>query len=148
MSRPAAVPEGYHSVQPYLMFERCLEAIDFYARAFGAKERLCMKGPDGRVGHAEIEIGDSCVMMADENPTLQAYGPAHFGGSPVSLMVYVDDCDAVYHQAIAAGAENVREPADQPYGDRMSAVKDPFGYRWFIATHLKDLSKDELEQLG
>jgi PhnB protein len=134
-----SAPGGYHSVQPYLMFNGATDAIEFYKKAFGATERMCMKQKDGRVGHAEIEIGDSCVMLADENVEIGAFAIKHYGGSPVSLLIYTADCDAMYHQAIAAGATSEREPADQPYGDRMSGVKDPFGYRWYIASHIKDM---------
>ncbi|MBB6144212.1 PhnB protein [Silvibacterium bohemicum] len=147
MSTAKVVPEGYHSVQPYLIFKRTGEAIDFYTKAFGAKERLRMAGKDGRIGHAEIEIGDSCLMMADENASFEAFSVEHFGGSPVSLMVYVADCDAMYKQALAAGATSTREPADQPYGDRMAGVKDPFGYFWYLGTRIKGMTKEELEQL-
>ena len=139
------VPEGYHSVQAYIIVEGAARAIQFYKAAFGAMERLCMKEPDGRVGHAEIAIGDSVIMMADPNPQMDAFAPAHFGGSPVTLMIYAEDCDAVYKRALAAGASGVREPADQPQGDRMCGVKDPFGYTWWVATHVKDVSKEELE---
>jgi len=139
------IPDGYHSVQPYLIVKHAASAIDFYIKAFGAKERLRME-KDGRIGHAEIEIGDSCVMLADESPQMRAYSPEHYGGSPISLMVYVGDCDAVYAQALAAGAKSEREPTDQFYGDRMAGVLDPFGYKWYIGTHIKDVSKEELEQ--
>jgi PhnB protein len=147
MSHTKTIPDGYHSVQPYLILKSAADAIDFYTRAFGAKERLRMAMPDGRIGHAEIEIGDSCIMMADEHPEIGAHSVQHFGGSPVSLMVYVEDCDAVYKQALAAGATSTREPADQPYGDRMAGVKDPFGFQWYLGTHIKDLSKEQLENL-
>jgi len=140
------IPDGYHSIQAYLMIDGATEAIEFYKQAFGATERLCMKQPDGRIAHAEIQIGDSCIMMADENPDMDAYGPAHYGGSPVALLIYTEDCDAIYHQAIAAGAKSEREPADQRYGDRMGGVKDPFGYKWWIATHIKDVPKEELQK--
>jgi PhnB protein len=133
MAHGGKIPEGYHSLQPYLMFVNTVEAIAFFAKIFGAKERLCMKTPEGGVAHAEIEIGDSVVMMADENAEMQAFAAPHYGGSPVSLMVYVEDCDATYAQAIEAGATSVREPADQPYGDRMAGILDPFGYKWWIA---------------
>ena len=136
MTQARKVPEGYHSIQPYLMFVNCHEAIAFYAKAFGAVEKLVMKSPEGRVHHAEIVIGDSVVMMADEHPEIQAFAAAHYGGSPVSLMVYVDDCDTTYAGAIAAGATSLREPADQPYGDRMGGVLDPFGYKWWIGHSL------------
>jgi PhnB protein len=148
MSPVKRIPEGYHSVQPYLIFKSAAEAIDFYTKAFGATERMRMAGPDGRIGHAEIQIGDSCIMMADEHPQIGAFSAEHYGGSPISLMVYVDDCDAVYKQALATGATSTREPADQPYGDRMAGVKDPFGYSWYLGTHIADMSKEELEQLA
>lgn len=141
------IPDHYHSVQPYLMFQNTRAAIDFYQRAFGATERLCMSAADGRVGHAEINIGDSVLMMADESPAIEAWSIQHYGGSPVSFVIYTEDCDAMYRRAIDAGATGFREPADQPYGDRMAGVKDPFGYRWFLATHIRDASKEELEAM-
>ncbi len=144
MSQANSIPSGYHSVQPYIMLKNCAEAIPFYVKAFGAKEKFRMANPDGRIGHAEIEIGDSIIMMADEAPQLEAFSAEHFGGSPVSLLIYTEDCDALYAQALAAGAKSVREPADQSYGDRMSGVKDPFGYKWWIATHIKDMSFQEM----
>lgn len=141
------IPDGYHSVQAYLILSNATAAIDFYKKAFGAKERLRMEH-DGRISHAEIEIGDCCVMIADENPEIGAYSPKHYGGSPVSLMVYVPDCDAVYKQALEAGATSDREPADQFYGDRVAGVVDPFGYTWYLATHIKDVSIEEMQQHG
>jgi PhnB protein len=144
MPQTKAIPDGYHSVQPYLMFRNCAQAIAFYGKAFGAKEKFRMERPDGRMGHAEIQIGDSVVMMADETPEAGGVSVEHFGGSPVSLMIYTEDCDAVYKHAIAAGAKSLREPADQPYGDRMSGVTDPFGYKWWIATHIKDVSHQDM----
>jgi PhnB protein len=143
-----SIPAGYHSIQAYLHFKDSLEAMAFYGKIFGATQRLCMKNAKGGVTHAEIQIGDSCIMLADEHPEIGAFGPEHYGGSPISLMIYQDDCDAVYHRAIAAGARSVREPADQPYGDRMSGVLDPFGYKWWIATHIKDVSREEMERMG
>jgi PhnB protein len=143
----SCVPAGYHSIQPYLIFEQTTAAIAFYMKVFGATERLCMKEDSGRVAHAEIQIGDSCIMLADERPDIEAFSPKHFGGSPVTLMVYVSDCDAIYKGALAAGAVSVREPADQPHGDRTSGVKDPFGYTWWISTSIKILSREELEKL-
>ena len=144
MSQVKAVPDGYHSIQPYLMFKNCAEAIAFYTKAFGAREKFRMPDAQGRISHAEIEIGDSVVMMADEAPQIDAFSIEHFGGSPVSLLIYTAHCDAMYAQALAAGAKSIREPADQPYGDRMSGVKDPFGYKWWIATHIKDVSYEEM----
>jgi PhnB protein len=134
------IPDGYHSIQPYLMFKNCAEAIRFYSQAFSAKEKMRMPDDKGRIMHAEVQIGDSIVMMADESPEWEAYSVEHFGGSPASLMLYTEDCDAMHAQAVAAGAQSSREPADQPYGDRMSGVKDPFGYKWWIATRIKDAS--------
>ena len=140
------IPEGYHSVQPYLYFKKAVDAIAFYAKAFGATERMRMLNKDGSIGHAEIEIGDSVIMMADESAGVGAYSPEHYGGVPMSLMLYVTDCDVVYNQAIAAGAKSLREPADQFYGDRMAGVADPFGFHWFIGTHIKDVSSEEMKQ--
>jgi PhnB protein len=133
MTNAHKVPSGYHSLQPYLMFTNCDEAIAFFSKAFGAKEKLRMKDGKGRIAHAELEIGDSVMMMADEHPEIQAFAAAHYGGSPISLMLYVDNCDATYATALAAGATSLREPTDQPYGDRMAGVLDPFGYKWWLA---------------
>ena len=146
MARVNPIPEGCHSVQPYMMFAGCVKAMEFYAKAFGAREVMCMKGPDGRVGHAEMQIGDSRIMMADEHPEIEAFGAAHYGGSPITLMLYPDDCDAMHAQALAAGAESLREPADQPYGSRMSGVRDPFGYKWWIGTQIESISVDEMTE--
>jgi PhnB protein len=147
MSPKNSIPEGHHTIQPYLIYKDASAAIDFYTRAFAARERLRMAGKDGRIGHAEIQIGDSVIMMADEHPQIGAFSAEHYGGSPISLMAYVDDCDAAYKQALAAGATSTREPADQPYGDRMAGIKDPFGYNWHLGTHISDMTKEELEQL-
>jgi PhnB protein len=138
MTEKKAGPEGYQSVQPYLMLKNCTQAIAFYTNAFGAKEKMRIANPDGTIGHAEIQIGDSVIMMADEAPQIEAWSVEHFGGSPISLLIYTADCDAAYGQALAAGAKSLREPADQPYGDRMSGVQDPFGYKWWIATNIKE----------
>ncbi|HZU09768.1 MAG TPA: VOC family protein [Pseudacidobacterium sp.] len=145
MSPVKPIPDGYHSVQPYLHVRGAAEAIEFYKKAFGAKERMRMPAPDGRLQHAEIEIGNSCIMLADESPDKQFYSPKHLGGSSVSIMLYVKDCDAIYKQALQAGAISLREPADQSYGDRMSGVEDPFGFQWWIATHIRDVSLEEMQ---
>ena len=139
------VPEGYHTVTPYLIVKGAAQALDFYARAFGAVERLRIDG-GGKIGHAEIAIGDSCVMLADEHPEVDALSPTTVGGSPVSLHLYVEDVDAVVARAVAAGATLVRAVADQFYGDRVGGIADPFGHRWFIATHKEDLSNEELQR--
>ncbi len=145
MSQVKPIPDGYHSIQPYLMFNNTADAIAFYIKAFNAKEKLRMKDPgSGRIHHAEISIGDCTVMMADEAPQIEAFSIEHYGGSPISLHMYTENCDAIYQQALAAGATTLREPADQPYGDRMAGVKDPFGYRWFLATHIKDVDYSTL----
>lgn len=141
------IPAGYHSVQPYLIFHDARAAISFYERVFSARARLCMTTPEGRISHAEVEIGSSVLMMADENAAIGAWAPFHYGGSPVSFQMYTEDCDAVYRLALSQGATSLREPADQAYGDRMAGILDPFGYRWYIATHLRDLSREELEAL-
>lgn len=148
MSQVKPIPDGYHSVQPYMVFMNTADAIAFYVKAFGAQEILRMNNKDGRIGHAEIRIGDSVIMMADEFPDLDAFSAEHFGGSAVGILIYTEDCDAMYKDALAAGATSTREPADQFYGDRMSGVKDPFGYRWWIATHVRDVSSEELEKSG
>lgn len=144
MAAVKPIPEGYSSVTPYLIFKSCADAIAFYTKAFGATEKFRMNNAEGQIGHAEIQISDCCLMMADEAPKMEAFAPEHYGGSPVSLLIYTEDCDSMYRRAIAAGATSEREPADQPYGDRMSGVRDPFGYKWWIATHIKDMSVDEM----
>lgn len=127
------VPDGYNTLQPYLMMVSARAAIDWYARVFGAKEKLCMTSPEGRIVHAEVTIGDAVVMMADENPAMDAFAAPHYGGSPASLMLYVGNSDATYAAALAAGATSLREPTNQPYGDRMAGILDPFGYKWWVA---------------
>ena len=144
MTKP--IPQGYHAITPYLIVKRGAEAIRFYTQAFGAVEHERMEGPGGKIRHAEITIGDSRVMLADEHPEIAALGPETIGGSPVSLHLYVEDVDAVVARAIAAGATLTRAVADQFYGDRVGGVSDPFGHRWFIATHKEDLTRDELHR--
>ncbi|HXH05799.1 MAG TPA: VOC family protein [Vicinamibacterales bacterium] len=139
-----AVPEGYHAVTPYLCIRGATEAIAFYQRAFGAREIMRMPGPDGRIGHAEIEIGGSRIMLADEYPEMSFRSPAAYGGSPVHLHLYVPDVDAVMRQAERAGARVVRPVADQFYGDRTGSLEDPFGHVWHVATRKETLSHEEL----
>ena len=141
MTEARKIPEGYNTLQPYLIFVNCREAMAFFATAFNATEKLVMTDDKGRIAHAELKIGDSVMMMADEHPEIQAFAPAHYGGSPVSLMIYVDDCDTIYNTALNAGATSLREPTDQPYGDRMAGVLDPFGYKWWIAHALAKSEK-------
>jgi len=144
MTKMNPIPEGCHSVQPYLMFTDCAKAMDFYAKAFGAREVMCFKSPDEAVQHAEMQLGDSRIMMADESPKSSNFAAPHYGGSPISLMFYTEDADAMYARALAAGARSLREPADQPYGDRMAGIEDPFGYKWWIGTQVKKMSDNEM----
>jgi len=145
-SRPKPIPDGYHTATPYLIVNDAAQAIEFYKEAFGATELLRMAKPDGKIGHAEIRIGDSTIMLADEFPEMGARSPQSFGGSPVSIFLYVENVDAVFAQTVAAGAVVQRPVADQFYGDRMGGVKDPFGHAWYIATHTEDVSPEELRK--
>jgi PhnB protein len=140
------IPDGYHSVTPYLCVKGAAQAIEFYKKAFLATERMRIAHPDGRVGHAELQVGDSVIMLSDEFPEMGARGPQSFGGSPVSIHLYVEDADAIFNQAVAAGAKIKRAIADQFYGDRLGGVEDPFGYTWWISTHMEDLSPQEIER--
>jgi PhnB protein len=140
------IPEGYHSVTPYLVIRGAAAAIDFYKKAFGATELFRFPAPDGKIGHAEIKIGDSPIMLADENPDMGYKSPQSLGGSPVSLMIYLEDVDTVFNRAVEAGA-TVREAVqDKFYGDRNATVTDPFGHNWHIATHKEDVSPEEMER--
>jgi PhnB protein len=145
MSKVNYTPDGYNSITPYLIFNGASEAIDFYKKVFGATEIMRMPGPDGRIGHAEMKFGSSVVMLADESPQMSHYSPEHYGGSPIGLLFYVEDVDKVVEQALAAGAKLDRPVADQFYGDRSGGVVDPYGYRWYIATHIKDVSQEEMQ---
>ena len=141
-----AIPEGYHTVTPYLILSGAGDAIAFYKKALGAEEVMRLGGPGGKIGHAEIKIGNSRIMLADKHPELQALSPRTVGGSPVSIHLYVENADAAVERAVAAGAKLVRPVADQFYGDRVGGIEDPFGYRWFIATHKEDLTMDEIHR--
>ena len=140
------IPEGYHTVTPYLIVNDAARALEFYRQAFGATETYRMTDKSGRVGHAEIKIGDSHIMLADEHPEIGARSPQSFGGSPISLLIYVEDVDALVSQAVQAGAKLTRPVADQFYGDRTGGVEDPFGHVWYIATHVEDVAPEELER--
>lgn len=144
--RVKPIPEGYHSVTPYLIVKDAARAIEFYKKAFGATELLRFPDPSGKVGHAEIKIGDSPIMLADEFPEKGARSPQSFGGSPVLIHLYVEDVDARVRQAVAAGAKLVRPVEDQFYGDRSGGVEDPFGYVWYLATHKEDLTPEEMRR--
>lgn len=140
------IPEGYHTATPYLIVSGAANAIEFYKKAFGATELLRMPHPGGKVGHAEIKIGDSLIMLADEFPEMNARSPQSLGGSPVNILLYVEDVDRVFDQAVAAGAKVVRPVQNQFYGDRMGGITDPFGHTWYIATHVEDVSPEELRK--
>ena len=138
------IPEGYHTATPYLIVEHAARALEFYKQAFGATELFRMEQPDGRIGHAEIKIGDSHVMLADEYPEMNMRGPKSLSGSPVTMHLYVEDVDAMAGKALAAGAKELSPVKDQFYGDRAGRFEDPFGHNWYIATHKEDLSPEEI----
>ena len=140
------VPDGYATATPYLIVRDGSAAIDYYKRAFGATELFRMAGPDGKLGHAEIQIGNSRIMMADEHPAMGARSPQSLGGTPVSILLYVEGVDKRFQQALAAGGKAVRPLKDQFYGDRSGTLEDPFGHVWTIATHMEDLSPEEMNK--
>jgi PhnB protein len=140
------IPEGYHSVTPYLIIEGAGDAIEFYQKAFGATELFRFPTPDGKIGHAEIKIGDSPIMLADAYPDMGYNGPKSLGGSPVSLMIYVADVDTVFNQAVQAGATVKEAVSDKFYGDRIGTLTDPFGHVWHVSTHKEDVSLEEMEK--
>jgi PhnB protein len=140
------IPEGYRSVTPYLIVDGGARAIDFYREAFGATERMRMSGPGGKVGHAEILIGDSVVMLADEHPEMGVRAPGAFGGAAVSLVLYVANVDETVKTAVAAGGRIIRPVEDKFYGDRSGTIEDPFGHLWHVSTHVEDVPHDELER--
>jgi PhnB protein len=140
------VPEGYPRVMPYLIVDGGSEAIDFYTQVLGASERMRMPGPDGLLGHAELQFGDSVIMLADENPEMGARGPRTVGGSPVTIHVYVDDVDDTFERALQAGATALQPVEDRFYGDRTGQLEDPFGHRWNLATHVEDVPPEEMSK--
>lgn len=144
MASVKPVPDGYPRVSPYLCVAGAAAAIDFYKRIFGATERMRMGAPGGKVGHAELQIGDSVIMLADEYPEMHIVGPKTIGGSPVTISVYVDAVDEVFEQAVESGAKVLRPVENQFYGDRSGQFEDPFGHRWSVATHVEDVSPDEM----
>jgi PhnB protein len=141
-----SVPDGYHTVTPYLIINGAAQALEFYKRAFGAAETVRMPDPKGRIAHAEIKIGDSMIMLADEHPEMGHRGPRTLGGTSVSILLYVPDVDTVFDRAIKAGAKSQRPVADQFYGDRMGTLEDPFGHVWTIGTHIEDVSAEEMKR--
>jgi PhnB protein len=146
MSKVSPVPQGHHTAAPYLVVDDANGAIAFYSRAFGAKELFRMPGPGGKLMHAEILIGDSPIMLCDENPEQGARSPKAFSGSPVSVFLYVPDVDALFKKAVAAGATTVVPVTDMFWGDRFAQLVDPYGHSWQIATHVEDVSPAEMEQ--
>ena len=139
------IPEGYHSVTPYLIIKGAADALEFYKKAFDATELFRMEH-EGKIGHAEIKIGDSPIMLADEHPEMKYFGPQTLGGSPVSIMIYVEDVDTIFTQAVAAGAEVQKAVEDKFYGDRIGTLVDPFGHVWHVATHKEDVTPEEMEK--
>jgi PhnB protein len=138
------IPDGYPQVSPYLVVDGAAQAIDFYTQVLGASERMRMGGPEGRIGHAELQIGDSVVMLADEHPEMGYVGPKQIGGTPVTIGVYVEDVDKTFDAAVKAGAKSLRPVENQFYGDRSGQFEDPFGHRWNIQTHVEDVSPEEM----
>ena len=140
------IPEGYHTLTPYFTVRDAVRAIEFYKQAFGAQERGVMKGPDGKVMHAELKIGDSIVMLADEFPEFGAVAPESGGSTSMGLHIYVDNVDQAFDRAVKAGAKVEMPVSDQFWGDRYGKLRDPFGHKWSIATHVKDMSADEMKR--
>ena len=141
-----SVPEGYHTATPYLIIDGAAKALDFYKRIFGAVEKMRMPSPGGKVGHAEIKIGDSMIMLADEHPDMGARSPRAFGGSGVGIMLYVEDVDKTVKAALADGAKLVQPVEDKFYGDRTGTIEDPFGHTWHVGTHKEDVPEDEMKR--
>ncbi|HEX7310832.1 MAG TPA: VOC family protein [Gaiellaceae bacterium] len=140
------IPEGYHTATPYLVIDGAAEAIDYYKKAFGAKERMRMEAPGNRIGHAEIEIGDSLVMLSDAFPQSTTKAPTELGGTTAGVFLYVEDVDAVVKKAVDSGATVTMEVADQFWGDRFGSITDPFGHSWSIATHVEDVPPEEMAE--
>jgi PhnB protein len=146
VSAAKPIPDGYPQVIPYLCVDGASAAIEFYVKVFGATERMRMPGPDGKVGHAELEIGDGLIMLADEHPDIGVLSPRTIGGTPVTISIYVEDVDAVFERAVNEGATALRAVENQFYGDRSGQLEDPFGHKWSVATHVEDVPPDEMEK--
>lgn len=142
----SAIPKGYHSITPYLIVDQAAKAIEFYKKAFGAKENMRMEQPGGKVGHAELTIGDAKIMLSDECPEMDARAPKAYGGSPMMIHLYVKNSDAVVEKAAALGAKIIKPVADMFYGDRSGMIQDPFGYKWCVSTHVEDVTKAQLKK--
>jgi PhnB protein len=145
MADVKSIPDGYHSLTPYLIVEGAVDALEYYKKAFGAIELFRMPHGD-KIGHAEMKIGDSPFMLADEMPEMGFKGPKAHGGTPVSLMIYVDDCDTIFKQAIDAGGTEMKPLQDQFYGDRSGTLTDPFGHVWTVSTHKEDVTPEEMDK--
>ncbi|HZR15632.1 MAG TPA: VOC family protein [Acidimicrobiia bacterium] len=146
MAEVKPIPDDYRTVTPYLCVDDATAAIDFYTRVFGAKERMRMPAPDGRIGHAELTIGDSVLMLSDEYPEMEIRGPKSIGGTAVTLSIYVEHVDDVVARAVKGGAKVRRDVQDQFYGDRSGQIEDPFGHVWSVQTHVEDVSPDEMQR--
>jgi len=147
MSQVKKIPDGYHSITPNLIVKDGVKAIEFYKKAFGAKERMRMTTPDGKaLAHAELQVGNSVIMLVDEFPQMKCLSPLSIGDTPVGLFLYVDDVDKTFNQAVSAGAKVLDPVKDQFWGDRHGIIEDPFGHRWSISTHIKDPSPEELKK--
>ena len=146
MARVKPIPDGYHTIIPYLSIKGAAEAIEFYKKAFGATESMRIAQPDGRIGHAELQVGDSRIMLADEFPEMDFRSPLSMKGSPVHIHMYVDNVDDVVKRAVAAGAKVTRPVQNQFYGDRTGSVTDPYGHVWHVATHTEDVSAEEIRK--
>jgi PhnB protein len=140
------IPDGYPQLSPYLIVDGAAQAIDFYKQVLGATERMRMGGPEGKIGHAEVQIGDAVVMLADEHPDMGYLGPKAIGGTPVTIGVYVEDVDKTFDTALKAGATSLRPVENQFYGDRSGQFEDPFGHRWSVSTHVEDVPPDEMQK--
>jgi PhnB protein len=143
---PSPIPEGFPSVRPYLHIDGAAQAIEFYERAFGGKERLRLAIPGGRIAHAELEIGHAIVALCDPLPQFEPRPPTQLGGTSAEVLIYVEDVDGTVERAVAAGATIRQEPADQPWGDRLGGITDPFGHMWLIATRIEDLTPEEITE--
>lgn len=146
MTQVQAIPQGYHSLTPYMTIRNCAEAIEFYKKAFGAVQRVRIDGEDHKVVHAELKIGDSILMMTDENIKMDHKGPEVLKGTPVSVLLYVENVDDVFNRAVKEGATVISKVEDQYFGDRMGTLKDPYGHIWSISTHIEDVSPEEMEK--
>ena len=146
MPRVKPIPDGYPQLTPYICVDDAAQAIEFYKKVFGMKERMRMPSPGGKIGHAELQIGNSVLMLSDEHPEFGAVSPRTVGGTPATLSLYVEDVDAVFKKAIAAGARELRPIRDEFYGDRSGQLEDPFGHKWSVATHVEDVSAEEMQR--